>query len=233
MACGCGTCAACAVGTGAAAPAPTPPGACGPRLAQRLAPTVDRLRARLVKAGLRVYDVWLVWTVWSGEERGEGTERELRRVPILPQPRVQDLTSLSLSPYGAGILPVGSVRVDQITARLTADNLTGLAVPERPYYAACGVNYPGALPVPAEALALSVGGTIGRAPPRVGDRVTQPISFFYEVVENDSAFPQRQKFRLFSRPFKRPGNFDFTIVLERISEDRERTGLSRFAPDEG
>lgn len=212
-----------------------PGGGCGTRgrLAQRLQPTVDRLRQRLVVAGLRVYDVWLVWTVWSGDERGEGTESELRRVPILPQPEVVDLTSLSLSAYGAGVIPLGSVRLNAITARLTADNLMGFAVPLAPYYTGCGIAYPGGIPVPAEQLALSASEQITKHAPHVGGRVTQPISFFYEIVQNDVANAQRQKFRVLSPPFKRPNRFDWTMVLERISEDRDRQGRSQAGPDEG
>jgi hypothetical protein len=197
-----------------------------------LAPTVDRLRQRLTKAGLRVYSVYLVWTIWDGAERGDGNETLLRRVPILPNPLVEDLNSVAFSPFSGGILPVGSVRVSQITTRLTADALNGKSVPPEPYYAACGIQWPGAFPTPPEALALTPAERIGGAPLRVDDlNGAANISFFYEVVENDVTSAQRKKFRPAAAAFKRPGKFDWSIVLERISEDMDRQGHPRHAEE--
>ena len=102
-------------------------------LAQRLQPTVDRLRARMTRFGLRPYQVFMVWTRWSGIERGEGAERELARIEIVPRPKVDDLTRVSLSPFSAGILPVGSLSISEVSGMLTADNLRGYAVPGKPY----------------------------------------------------------------------------------------------------
>ena len=92
---------------------------------------IDRSRQIATNLGMRPYLVELVWTAWSGSERGEGTERELVRVALLPTPQVKDLTSIALSPYSAGKLPVGSIRVDEISAgRYTEDLLRGLKLPD-------------------------------------------------------------------------------------------------------
>lgn len=204
-------------------------------LVQRLSPRVDKIRQKFTTIGLRPYDVFLVWTRWDGEERGEGYESELRRVAILPRPKVEDLTSLSLSPFSGGVLPVGSVRLSELTAQLTADNLTGRTIPSQAYFDGCGIVMGPGQGTPA-GIGLTPGQQIGHSPPRYTDRIPQPNEFFYEIVEDVSgtqatAPATRQKFRLFSVPFKRPGKFDWTVMLERISEDRDRFGKSQFGPD--
>lgn len=100
-------------------------------LANRLSPLTDRLRQVATNFGLRPYRVFLVWTTFDGEERGEGTERELARVEILPTPKTAELNSLQNSPYSGGVLTTGTLRLDRISAGFTAAQLTGLAVPGR------------------------------------------------------------------------------------------------------
>jgi hypothetical protein len=195
---------------------------------------VDKIRQRLTTFGLRVYHVDLVWTRWTGEERGEGEEHELRRVRILPAPLVVDLTSVSLSPVTAGILPVGSVRLEQVTTRLTSDDLRGLTVPGQAYVNGCGI-YAQSGHTPPSVLGLTPGEQIGAQAPSP-DRIPQPYEFFYEVSEDLTGTgatqpSQRMKYRLFSQPFRRPGKFDWTVVLEKISEDRDREGHSKYGPD--
>lgn len=88
-----------------------------------------RLRQLHTKFGARSRRVFLVWTRSTGEERGEGTEVELARVEVLPTPYIADLTAVALNPYSAGKLPVGSIRVDEVNATFTRDELTGRVVP--------------------------------------------------------------------------------------------------------
>jgi hypothetical protein len=95
----------------------------------RLGSTVDRARQAATRVGARPYRCFLVWTCWGGEEAGEGAEREVARVEILPTPIVRDLTGVALSPVASGVLPVGSLRVTEVSTLLTADQLTGKAVP--------------------------------------------------------------------------------------------------------
>lgn len=230
MACACGgTCSRC-VSAGKIIPARL-------KLAQRLAPRVDKLRQRLTDFGLRVYSVDLVWTKWTGLERGAGDEYEIARVPIRPNPLVEDLTSVSLSPFAAGILPVGSVRLSQITATLFFENLIGTAVPDAQYFMQCGLPVPPCSQgTPPELLSLcdpsSALAQVTSAS-EVWDRLPRNVSFYYEVVQNDVPTPPRPKFRPFSLPFKRPGKFDWSIVLERISEDRNRDALTRTQVEGG
>lgn len=224
MACGCGTCAACLA---AQEPVPTVPRA--RNLVERLSPRLDRIRQRtLVRFGLRPYEVFLVWTRWDGEERGEGQkETQLASVRIVPRPKVVDLTTLSLSPFAAGILPVGSVRLEAVTTSLTEDNLLGNAVPSASYLDSCGLPRAGRLQSAPGALQLRPGDVVGKAFPRL-DPSGPPrnVDFFYEIVEDRSG-SERKKFRPFSTPTRRGDKFDWTIVLERVSEDRRRSGETR------
>lgn len=96
------------------------------RLGTRIAP---RLRQFATKFGIRSKRVFLVWSKFSGAERGEGTEAIISRVELLPTPRVVDLSSITYQPFSAGVLPVGSVRVDKVAVTYTADQLMGKAVP--------------------------------------------------------------------------------------------------------
>lgn len=101
-------------------------------LAARLGRVVDRVRQVDVRLGNRPYNVFLVWTKWNGDERGEGIQEVVCRCPIVPTPVVKDLTNLALSPFGAGVLPVGSVRVTEVSASYSLEVLFGRIIPDRP-----------------------------------------------------------------------------------------------------
>ena len=99
-------------------------------ICQRLGKVADNVRQIATTLGARPYRVFLVWTKWTGKERGEGQENEVARVEILPTPRVQTLDSITFSLYHAGTLPVGSIKVDRISVQaFSADLLTGNYVP--------------------------------------------------------------------------------------------------------
>jgi hypothetical protein len=165
-------------------------------LANRLGPRVDRLRQFSTNFGLRPYRVFLVWTRYSGDERGEGDEHELRRVEVLPTPRVTALDNLTYGPVSTGVLPSGSVRIDRVSTTFTEDQLMGRLAN--------------------------------------GDSLPNPRDFFYEIVEDGrtSEAPARLKFRPLSNPALLPGKQMWTLMLERISEDRTRAGKSRAGDDE-
>lgn len=186
-------------------------------LVARLAPTIDRLRQRFTTFGVRPYQVFLVWTRWTGPERGEGTERILKRTPILPSPLVEDLTSISLQFVSAGTIPVGSVRITEISALYAQDVLMGLTVPPDPE--AKRAAFVAGRPPPVESIAA--------------DEVLEPYEFFWEIVEdgrtNQGRPPRRSRFRPLSAPFRRADKVDWAIVLERVSEDMERDGQPRTA----
>jgi hypothetical protein len=108
---------------------PLPPGKVGRTLIDKLVGKADKIRQLATKLGIRPYRVFLVHSGWTGEERGEGRERELSRVELLPTPRVSPLDAVSRVPFHAGAYPVGSIRVDEISMRYTEDQLNGLGYP--------------------------------------------------------------------------------------------------------
>src|SRR5581483_8497539 len=95
-------------GTAAAVLAPAACGLCGAKefttveaaqaqpmgtLIDQLTPTVDCLRDLQTQLGARQYEVTLVWTRWTGGERGVGDEYVVTALPMLPTPLVSDLDS--------------------------------------------------------------------------------------------------------------------------------------------
>lgn len=193
-------------------------------LAARFAPTVDRLRQKLTEFGLRPYNTFLTWTRWGGSERGEGDEVILRRLPLLPNPLVEDLTGISLQPQTFGVLPVGSVRISKVSARYAQDLLMGLVLPCDPQ-ASFESQLAGGPPIDPTAIAIAT------------ESVPEPYEFFYEIVEdgrsNDGRPPHRARFRPLSNPFRSASEVEWTIVLERVSEDMDRRGNPQsFADDE-
>ncbi len=90
---------------------------------------MDRVRQFATKFGIRPSRVFLVHTVFGGAERGEGTAREISRVELLPCPRVISLDAVAMTPQTAGIVPIGSIRVERISVTYTLDTLKGRMVP--------------------------------------------------------------------------------------------------------
>ena len=91
----------------------------------RLIPAVDRVRDIATKLGVRAYTVSLVKTRWSGGSRGEGQEIVESVFPILPTPRVTEVSSIAEVLEVTGRTERGVVRVDQISGRFTEDQLLG------------------------------------------------------------------------------------------------------------
>lgn len=180
-----------------------------------MTPLADRLRQFYTRFGLRSQRVYLVWTKWTGEERGEGEEQILLRMELLPTPRVRDLNSVSRLPFPVGTLPEGSLVVDQISCgAYTADNLRGLVFPPG--------NAKAPRPLPGEPVA--------RAP--TGDPRSDPtVDFFWEIVEDGRGdeSPERHRFRLLGFPSRREGSLFWFCVLEAVSDPLLRDGRS---PDE-
>lgn len=85
-------------------------------LARSLVSVVDAARDIYACLGLRAYTVTLVWTRWSGGERGVGSEVLLREKDLLPVPRVSQVSALSRGAESIGVLEQGELRVDQISA---------------------------------------------------------------------------------------------------------------------
>lgn len=171
-------------------------------LAHRLSPLADRLNQLFTKFGIAPYRVFLTWTKWTGLERGEGDERLFRRIEILPTPELKSLDAVSFSVFHAGTVPVGSVKLERISnVTFTADILLGKAFPDDP---------------------LPFGEDAGEK------HIPEPYEFFYEIVEDGRGDdpPKRARFRPMNMPLRRADQTDFTIMLERVSQDRTRADKS-------
>lgn len=86
---------------------------------------VDYIRQIPVDLGARPYRVFLVWTRWSGEDRGEGVESLVREEEILPVPKVQEISSVQLQLLDIGTDEQGSLQISQISPRYTENQLLG------------------------------------------------------------------------------------------------------------
>lgn len=183
-------------------------------LTNRLVRTVDRVRQLNTSLGQRSRRVFLVWSKWTGAVpnaddggRGDGDDVEVDRLELLPTPKVTGLDAVALNAMSAGVLPVGTVRVEEVSASFTEAQLRGL------FSVAAGV------------FETQPDGTVGPV-----DHVPSGTSFFYEIVEDGrgDTFPIRQKYRLSAQPWLREARVSWTLVLERISEDARRDGSSRY-----
>lgn len=171
-------------------------------LVNRLGRVADRSRQIATTLGARPYRVFLTWTKWTGAERGEGEENMIYRVEILPTPKVISLDAIAISPYHGGTLPMGSFRVEEISiCNFTEDILLGKALPNID------------LPFGEDAREK---------------HIPQPFEFFYEVVEDGRGDcpAKRVRCRPMNMPFRRADQADWTIMLERTSEDRTRDDKS-------
>src|ERR1700722_5033736 len=186
-------------------------------LANKLGGLTDRVRQLATNFGVRPYRVFLRWTQWTGTERGEGQENVILTIEILSTPRLTNLDSLSFSFWHAGQIPVGSVRLDRISvASFTSDILLGKAFPNTAIlerYKECGM-----IP-PAPPLVAPLPGMDPREP-----HIPEPYEFFYEIVEDGRGDnpAKRAKFRPMNQTMRRAGKVDWTIMLERVSQDRTR-----------
>jgi hypothetical protein len=99
-------------------------------LANRLGKTVDRVRQIDARLGNRPYQVFLVWSKWEGDERGDGNQRVICRHELEPTPVVSDLTALQKRPMSVGVTLDGSVRITEVSTSYTADVLAGQTIPE-------------------------------------------------------------------------------------------------------
>jgi hypothetical protein len=205
-------------------PRPLSPERARHTLAHRLAPRVDRLRQFATRFGIRPYRVFLTWTRWSGQERGQGSETVIGRIEILPTPKVVSLDNVRAQFFSGGVLPVGSLRLSGISALYTQDQLTGLAVPPDADF--IEDNDP---PRRRSAAIVSA------SPKPSLKSLPEPLDFYWEVHEDGRGDdpPQHNKFRLAAWPSREAGNVQWVCMLERISVDelRDGTPVAGFDPD--
>jgi hypothetical protein len=186
-------------------------------IAHRFTRLADRLRQLNTRFGMRSNRVFLTWTRWTGEARGEGREEVLARVELLPTPKVTGEASILRRAFAQGVLPDGVIVLTEISAgAFTRDQLTGLKIPGP------GPEAPGGTP------GTPVAGEQGdpRSDPRV--------DFFYELVEDGrgDAAPDRDRFRVRSRPERKEGSLYWIVILERADQDMGRDGLSAASDDD-
>ncbi len=93
-------------------------------LVQRLTPVVDSLRNLNTVFGARPYQVRLIFTQWTGGERGVGFEEVILEQMILPTPKVL-LAGLKSEINPVGAEEEGAIRVTEISPRYTEDALVG------------------------------------------------------------------------------------------------------------
>ena len=185
-------------------------------LAQRLSGRVDRLRQIATRFGARSRRVFLVWVEATGVESGTGDEVVKFRRELLPTPRVADATSLMRRPLSIGMVPDGSVRVDQISvAWYTEDHLRGIRVPEE-YAVASQMPY-------------HAGGP--KQPDRSLPVLRDPLSFFYEIVEDGRGDEPaaRTRYQLGGSPWRNETGVQWAVMLVPQSSPTDRNGKSTLA----
>ena len=94
-------------------------------LARRFVPLADNLRDLLTKFGLRTYRVTLVTIQWSGGERGVGTPTVVKEEPILPTPKISDISGITEVVQPIGLDELGQIFISGISGRYTEDQLMG------------------------------------------------------------------------------------------------------------
>lgn len=106
--------------------------AIGRTLIASLTGCVDQIRDLNTCLGARPYQVSLIWTRWSGGERGAGIEEIIRREPILPTPKLDDMAKVRRELQMIGMEELGFIRISEISPRYTEDFLMGLSDDGRP-----------------------------------------------------------------------------------------------------
>ena len=186
------------------------PGEAKASLLQRIGRVADRARQVGVKLGMNPYRVVLVWEKYAGEVRGEGgPPRTVRELELLPTPSVKSLDAVTFSVFHAGTIPAGSIKLSGVSvACYTYDQLTGHVVPQ---------------PDPSGDPTRAVDGAHV-------DHIDQPWDFYYELREDGRGDcpPVRNRYRVLSYPVRDAVNAQWTVMLERVSEDRGRDGKSKY-----
>jgi hypothetical protein len=93
-------------------------------LAERLAATINRVRAKNAELGLRPYRVYSVRRHWSGGEVGRGDLTVVSSRELLPRPKVEFRTRRE--PTTSGFIERGVVTISEINPQLTEDEVIDL-----------------------------------------------------------------------------------------------------------
>ena len=87
---------------------------------------VDAVRDLYTEFGARQYEVRLVWTRWTGGQRGAGEEYVYRERLLQPTPRVRDLSAVKKTNMSLGLEEEGKIVVDELSPQLSEGDLLGL-----------------------------------------------------------------------------------------------------------
>ena len=101
-------------------------------LGQALLPVADTLRNLLTDFGLSPYTVKLIFTRWSTGERGEGVEIVISEMPIVPTPKITDLTAVTTILTASGLAEQGEIMLSKISGTYTEEQLRGIWPDGRP-----------------------------------------------------------------------------------------------------
>lgn len=94
-------------------------------LARQLIPVVDQIRQLASDFGARPYRVFLVHAQWTGQVRGIGQPREVSRTELIPTPKITSMDSTTQQVSEFGRTEEGSIRLTEISARYSEDDLLG------------------------------------------------------------------------------------------------------------
>lgn len=95
-------------------------------LVANLVGCVDAARSVAECLGTRPYQVMLVWTRWSGGERGDGVEEVAREEQISPTPVIDGSGGLQRTMSNFGVDETGQISLSEISGRYSEDYLLGL-----------------------------------------------------------------------------------------------------------
>lgn len=90
-----------------------------------LVPCIDEIRGLNTDLGLRPYRVFLVKSRFSGTNRGRGAEQIVSELEILPAPKVEPFTGLSLIMMTVGTDETGDVRLSEVSMKYDENQLLG------------------------------------------------------------------------------------------------------------
>jgi hypothetical protein len=90
-----------------------------------LIPTIDAARNSVVCIGVRRHVVRLIWTAWTGGQRGRGVETVVLEEALTPVPRVMFINDLGVELQNIGLSEAGVVRVSEISLRYSSHFLSG------------------------------------------------------------------------------------------------------------
>lgn len=170
-------------------------------LANRLTRPADAARNIATRLGAHPYRIFMVWQWWDAKFEDRQTDRGEGDVHTLREIELLPCPKVeSLDGVSFSIFHAGTIPAGSV-------RLTGVS--NRYSYDEL---------------------TGKMIPEHHEDQIPDPFEFFYELREDGRGdpMPVRMKFRLLSVPTRDAENAQWTVMLERTSEDRNRDGSSAY-----